>query len=80
MLCINIINKSFRLNDLLHKFREGLPFKFSSFGAIVDHTRIKIHLYLIPLINALAVRAIPFFWAVSATSFPVEYIITLGWL
>ena len=54
MLCINIINKSFRLNDLLHKFREGLPFKFSSFGAIVDHTRIKIHLYLIPLINALA--------------------------
>ena len=52
VLSINIGNKAFCFDDLLHKLRERLSFKLGSFCAIIDHAAVKIHFYVIAVLDA----------------------------
>src|SRR5699024_7061874 len=56
LLAVYVVYKSFRLDDLLHKFRESLSFEFGAFCKIVDHAGIKIHLHFIAVLDPFACR------------------------
>ena len=52
LLLVDVVYQTFRIYDLLHKFRECLPFKLCTLSKILNDAGIKIYCDLISCINA----------------------------
>ena len=47
LFLVDIIDQTFCMDDLLHKFRESLSLKACAFCLVVDHTAVEVNLYFI---------------------------------
>ena len=54
LFIVNVIDQSFRGDDLLHKLRKRLALELCASGAVVDHTAVKVHLHLVTRLYAFA--------------------------
>ena len=54
LFLIDIIDQSLGLNNLLHKFREGLTLVLLAAGTVVNDTAVEVYLHLVAVLNILS--------------------------